>query len=241
MCVHTLVLDVVVYKDAEVVVSHEPYMNPDICLDPEGNSIPVEEAESYNLYQMTFDEIKQFNCGSKLYPRFPKQQKIKTYKPLLDEVLKEAKRLNPKIKFNIEIKSEPAYDVIFTPKPKAFVELVLQVVNTNKAFSETNLQSFDVRVLEEIKRQAPKMIVALLVEDDEVIQDKIAQMSYAPEIISPYYGLLSHKEVEALQANNFKVIPWTVNTELDMQNMIAYKVDGIITDYPDVLIQIINK
>ena len=239
--VHTLELDVAVSKDGVVVVSHEPYMNPDICLDPQGDDIPELSSEAYNLYQMTFENIKAFDCGTKPYARFPKQQKLKTYKPSLSEVIKESKKLNADIKFNIEIKSEQTYYGIFTPKPKEFVAFVLEVVSQNDAFSETNLQSFDLQILEEIKREAPKMPVALLVEEDEVVLDKIAQMSYAPEIISPYYGLLSKEMVEDLHAKNFKVIPWTVNTEFDMQNMISYKVDGIITDYPDVLIQIINQ
>jgi len=223
-----------------VVVSHEPYMNPDICLNPKGHTIPELDGKIYNLYQMTFENIKEFDCGTKPYARFPKQQKLKTYKPSLDEVLKEAKKLNADIKFNIEIKSEKAYDGVFTPKSKEFVSLVLDVLNKNDAFNLTNLQSFDLRILEEIKHQAPQMPVALLVEEDEIILSKLTEMSYAPEIISPYYGLLNEEIVKNLQEKGFKVIPWTVNTKPDMQNMMAYRVDGIITDYPNVLIELIN-
>ena len=239
--VDTLELDVAISKDNIVVVTHEPYMNPDICLDANGNNILEEEAKTYNVYGMTFEEIKLFDCGSKLYPRFPKQQKLKTYKPSLDEVLKAAKTLNPAIKFNIEIKSEEAYDEIFTPKPNDFVAFVLKVLDENNALNETNLQSFDLRILEEIKIQLPKIMVALLVEEDEVIMEKLHKLSYAPEIISPYYKLLDKEIVRNLQTENFKVIPWTVNSEREMQAMISYKVDGIITDYPDVLIGILNQ
>lgn len=234
--VHTLELDVVVSKDNIVVVSHEPYMNSVICLDANGLEIPKTDEENYNLYQMTFDSIKQFDCGTKQHPRFPNQQKIKTCKPALDAVIKASKKWNPKIKFNIEIKYQPEYFEVFTPNPKDFVRLVLDVINKNDAFNETNLQSFDLSVLEEIKKQSPKMEVALLVDEDEDIWNKINVMSYSPEIISPYYKLLDAKIVRNLQAENFKVIPWTVNNEADMQKMIDFKVDGIITDYPDRLI-----
>ncbi|MCL5129963.1 glycerophosphodiester phosphodiesterase family protein [Algibacter sp. L4_22] len=239
--VDTLELDVAISKDKVVVVTHEPYMNSEICLDPKGNDIPKEDAEKYNLYGMTFEEIKQFDCGTKPYPRFPKQQKIKTYKPSLDEVIKEAKRLNPAIKFNIEIKSEPGYYDVFTPKPKEFVALVLEVISENNSFNETNLQSFDLQILEEIKIQSPKMIVALLVEEDEIILEKLNQMSYLPEIISPYYKLLDEEVVRKLHTENYKVIPWTLNTVVNMRKMISYKVDGIITDYPDILIKTLNE
>jgi len=238
--VDTLELDVAVSKDKIVVVSHEPYMNPDICLDAHGNEIPKEAAKKYNLYRMTFEEIKLFDCGCKPYSRFPKQQRTKTYKPSLDDIIKEAKRLNPVIKFNIEIKSAPEYYDVFIPNPKDFVGLVLEVLKENEACNNSNLQSFDVQVLEAIKMQSPNMVVALLVEEDEVIMEKLQKLSYSPEIISPYYKLLDKDIVKDLQTKNFKVIPWTVNTAADMQNMINYKVDGIITDYPDVLIGILN-
>lgn len=238
--VHTLELDVVISKDNVVVVSHEPYMDSEICLDLEGNEILKSDAEKYNLYQMTFDSIKQFDCGTKFHPRFPKQEKVKTYKPSLVEVIREAKKRNPAIKFNIEIKAIPIYDGVFTPKPKEFVQLVLQVINKNEAFNETNLQSFDLRALEEIKKQAPKMPVALLVDEDEDIWNKLNLMSYTPEIISPYYKLLDEKTVRNLQAENYKVIPWTVNKKEDLQKMINLKVDGIITDYPNRLVELLN-
>ncbi|WP_405293116.1 glycerophosphodiester phosphodiesterase family protein [Algibacter sp. Ld11] len=238
--VDTLELDVAVSKDKIVVVSHEPYMNPVICLSPNGDAILDEDAKKYNLYQMTLADIQQFDCGSKYHPKFPNQEKVKTYKPSLSEVLKETKKINPAIKFNIEIKSDPKYYDVFTPKPKEFVALVLDVLNENNACNETNLQSFDLQILEEIKIQSPKMEAALLVEDDEVILEKLNKMSYLPAIISPYYKLINKDTVSDLQNRGFKVIPWTVNTEQDMQLMIDYNVNGIITDYPDRLITVLK-
>ncbi|WOD42918.1 glycerophosphodiester phosphodiesterase family protein [Hwangdonia lutea] len=239
--VQTLELDVAISKDNIVVVSHEPYMNPVICLDANGSEIPKSDEKKYNLYQMTFDSIKQFDCGTKHHPRFPNQQKIKTHKPALSEVIIASKKLNPNIKFNIEIKYQPDYNAVFTPNPKDFVRLVLDVINKNDAFNETNLQSFDLSILEEIKKQSPKMEVALLVDENEDIWNKMNVMSYWPEIISPYYKLLNAKTVRNLQAENFKVIPWTVNSKTDMRQMIDFKVDGIITDYPDILIDVLKN
>lgn len=238
--VNTLELDVAVSKDNIVVVSHEPYMNSVICLDANGTEISKDDEKNLNLYQMSFDSIQHYDCGLKPYPRFPEQEKIKTHKPSLDAVFKAAKQLNLNIKFNIEIKAEPEYDGIYTPKPKEFVKLVLDVINQNNAFDETNLQSFDVRILEAIKKQSPKMPVALLVDENEDIWEKMKQMTFAPDIISPYYKLLDAKTVSSLQTENFQVIPWTLNTVEDMQAMINLNVDGIITDYPNRLINILK-
>ena len=38
-----------------------------------------------------------------------------------------------------------------------------------------------------------------------------------------------------------KVIPWTVNSASKMQEMIGFNVDGIITDFPNVLLQICQE
>ncbi|TBN05681.1 glycerophosphodiester phosphodiesterase [Hyunsoonleella flava] len=238
--VHTLELDVAVSKDDVVIVSHEPFMSRTICLDLDGNEIPKSLGKAYNLYQMTLDSIQQFDCGTKFHPRFPNQQKLKTYKPSLDAVFKTAKSKNPDIKFNIELKAKPEYDGIYTPKPERFVALVLDIVKANDALELTNLQSFDLRILEEIKQQAPEMRVALLVDENETIWSKIGRLSYLPEIVSPHYKLLDAKTVRNLQAEHFKVIPWTINDTDWLQQMIDFKVDGIITDYPDRLIALLK-
>ena len=237
--VNTLELDVVITKDNVVLVSHEPYMNSDICFDTSGNEISKKDERKHNLYQMTFDSIKKYDCGSKFYPRFPEQEKLKTYKPSLDEVIKASKKQNLKIKFNIEIKYEASYKGVYAPNPKKFVALVLDVIEENNNFKQTNLQSFDLSILEEIKRQSPKMKIALLVDENEDIWNKITRMSYIPEIISPYYKLLDEKTVRNLKAEGFEVIPWTVNTNADLKQMIALKVDGIITDYPNRLLELL--
>jgi glycerophosphoryl diester phosphodiesterase len=41
---------------------------------------------AYNLYQMTTEEIRAFDCGSKGNPRFPEQKAMATYKPALSEL-----------------------------------------------------------------------------------------------------------------------------------------------------------
>ena len=116
--VQTLELDVVVSKDNTVIVSHEPFMNSVICLDINGLEIPKTDEEKYNLYQMTFDSIKQFDCGTKHHPRFPNQQKIKTYKPALSEVIKASKLLNQLVLAYGERRTISDREVILFPTPE---------------------------------------------------------------------------------------------------------------------------
>ena len=238
--VNTLELDIVISKYHKVLVSHEPYMNPLICYDPKGLSIPDSLETHYNLYKMNYDEIKTFDCGSKFHPTYPQQEKLKTYKPLLSEVFDLVKTKQSGVKFNIEIKSDPNYYGIFTPKPKAYVKLVLDEIEKNEMLRRVNLQSFDVAILEEVKKQLPTMKVALLVEDNETIDEKLKTLTFKPEIISPYFKLLSQESVKAYQSEGVLVIPWTINEAKDMKQMLSWQVDGIITDYPNTLMDLIK-
>ncbi|PTX61045.1 glycerophosphoryl diester phosphodiesterase [Kordia periserrulae] len=234
--VHTLELDVVISKDKKVVVSHEPFMNHEIALDVQGNPISESDELNYNLYQMSYDSIHQYDCGSKHHPRFPNQEKVKVSKPLLSEVIEMAEAKTEKtIRYNIEIKRQPSYDEVFAAKVAEFVRLVLEVIQKYDLGNRVNLQAFDLETLEEIKKQAPSMKIALLVDDGESIDDKLQQLSFTPEIISPYYELLTQKNIANYKKKQFLVIPWTVNKKSDMLRLIDWNVDGIITDYPNLL------
>lgn len=239
--VNTLELDIAITKDNKVVVSHEPYMNPTICLNPKGEDIPDSLKMTYNLYEMTHEEIKAFDCGTKFHPTYPKQEKFKTYKPLLAEVFELVKSNNSNVKFNIEVKSEPAYYGVHTPQPNAYVKIVLDEIEKHGMFNRVNLQSFDIAILEEIKKESPTMVVALLVDENENILTKMNKMSFKPDIISPYFKLLTEEAINAHRAKGFQIIPWTVNKEEDMKRLISWQVDGIITDYPNTLIEILKK
>lgn len=239
--VHTLELDLAVSKDKQVVVSHETFISRLYCLDASSNEIPKSDDKKYNLYQMDYAEIKAFDCGTKFHPNYPQQEKFKVYKPLLKEVFKKGLAKNPKIKFNIELKARPEFDNVFTPEPDEFVKLVLNVIEEYDVANQSNLQSFDLRILEETHKQNPNIKVALLVDEDETIESKLKAMSFKPQIISPYFKLLNASKVQHYQNKKYQIIPWTVNEVEDMNRMIKYRVDGIITDYPDVLIDLLEK
>jgi glycerophosphoryl diester phosphodiesterase len=52
---------------------------------------------------------------------------------------------------------------------------------------------------------------------------------------SPFWGDVNAADVNEAQSLGLKVVVWTVNTEADMRRMMVLGVDGIISDYPDVL------
>lgn len=234
--VNTLELDLVMSKDGQIVVSHEPWMNTDICLDPDGKSFEKDSEKQYNLYQMTYEEIRGFDCGSKFNPAFPEQTLESTYKPLLKEVLQMAdsigKNHGMKVNFNIEIKSLPEGDDLYHPKPEVFVKHVMDLLHQEVELEKVNLQSFDFRVLKELNKSYPEVRLAALVYQDD-LETALEQLGFVPEIYSPYFQLVDKSMVDASHAKGMKLIPWTVNEPEQMKSLLLLGVDGLITDYPD--------
>jgi glycerophosphoryl diester phosphodiesterase len=168
--VTTLELDVVVSKDKQIVVSHDPFFAADICLQPDGKEINKKEEKTYNLFTYTYNQIKEFDCGSKGNVRFPEQQKMKVCKPLLSEVFiameqyQKDKNL-PAFAYNIEIKSSVDGDNIYHPAPEEFSDLVYQVIKSNIPLDRIIVQSFDFRALQYWHQKYPEVKLAALVEN----------------------------------------------------------------------------
>lgn len=232
--VTTLEFDVVLSKDHKVIVSHEPWMNEDICLDPNGKRI---KNKAYNLYKMTAEEIRKFDCGSLPHRKFPQQKKVVEKKPVLNELLAFTENKKPGIHYNIEIKSTPEDEKKgFQPDIKIFSDIVIKTIKEKIPVERFTIQSFDWRVLKYIHEIYPDVRLSALYDGRISPEKNIKALGFKPEIFSPYFKKLSKKDVEAFHAMNIKVIPWTVNEVSDMKAMIKMGVDGIITDYPDRII-----
>lgn len=241
--VKTLEPDVVISKDKKVVVSHEPFLSHEICLDLSGKQIHQKDERSYNIYQMTYDEIRQFDCGSTHHNRFPNQKKTSTFKPLLSEVIQLAEQHSQVIKralpyYNIETKSTSSGDHIFHPTPEEFVNLLIIELNNHEVLDRCIIQSFDIRTLQYLHQKYPKVKTALLIEHPSNAKENIEHLGFTPTIYSCDFTLLTEAEVDFCHQQNVLVIPWTVNEVEDMKRLIDMGVDGIISDYPDRLIEL---
>ncbi len=236
--VDTLELDVVISGDSQIVVSHEPWMNELFCTNPNGEEIEKNSEEKYNLYKMPYKEIVAFDCGKKKNPEFPFQKNVAEHKPLLSEVIRTTdnytRSMNlPPIKFNIELKTEPGKDGIFNPEPETFVKLVYEEVQKLNIVHRSILQSFDIRILQQIRKKDKTIPISLLVEKNESLERNLEQLGFLPTIYGPEFTLVTEEMVQKLRKLNIKLIPWTVNEISDMKKLIALGVDGLITDYPD--------
>lgn len=238
--VTTLELDVVITKDRKVVLSHEPFFNHDITTRPDGNSVSLTEERGLNIYKMNYDEVKKFDVGLKPHPRFPQQQKMAAYKPLLSEVFDSVqtqikKTKQPQVYYNIETKSIPATDDVFHPKPAEFVELLMAVIKEKRLEEYVIIQSFDFRTLQSLHQKYPTIKTAMLIEDYDKrgIEKQIEALGFQPTIYSPHYSLVTETLINYCHERKLKIIPWTVNSKEEIERLKKMGVDGIITDYPD--------
>jgi len=241
----TLEMDIVISKDKQAVVSQEPYFNHEFSLTPAGKPITLKDEKKNNIYQMDYEEVKKFDVGSKVHPRFPGQQKIKAYKPLLGELIDSVEayvKVNKLAKpdYNIETKLIRKGDGEFQPSPEEYVEIIMEIVKKKKLEKRVIIQSFDIRTLQYLHKKYPKIRTSLGIDEKEDFENNIRDLGFNPTIYSPYSVLVGKALVDKCHAAGIKIIPWTVNSLKDLKYLMGLGVDGIITDYPNLMGQLDN-
>ena len=164
--ISTLELDLVITKDHIPIVYHDFYINPNLCLDENGDSI--NNKKNYLIYDNTLREIKQYDCGS-LNPdleRFPEPPRINIPGeriPTLYEVFDLIHEYpNRNIWLNIEIKFNPEKQL--TAPINIFVSEVIKIIKKYNSTDNVNIQSFDWEVLEIVKSIDPNILTAGLLD-----------------------------------------------------------------------------
>lgn len=242
--VTTLEMDAVISADKQVLLSHEPWMGYEIATAPDGTVITTANERSFNIYQMPYSRVMQFDVGLKPHARFPRQQKLAVYKPLLSTVIDSVlvymqTTQRPFPRFNIETKTDPRGDGIFHPAPAEFVDLLMQVVMEKGIQDHVIIQSFDFRTLQYLHTKYPGMKTAMLIEatDQRTLSAQLTDMGFTPSIYSPAHELVTDQLVNNCHGLKMKVIPWTVNDKETITGLQQMGVDGVITDYPDLLLE----
>lgn len=153
--------------------------------------------------------------------------------------------------------------------PKKFVEVFNNIVKNYDMEDRVVLQSFDWQTLIEMKKLNPNISTSALWQeqpswgrDSESLrryekkkspwlggldikdyQGNPVKAAHAigADIISPYYTEISKQDVDEAHSLGMKVVPWTVNNEKDMNMLLDMGVDGIISDKPWLLKQVLEK
>lgn len=255
--VTTLETDVAVTRDGVLVISHDPFLNPDVVRDPDGAWLP---AKGPAIHALTLAELKRYDIGrlnpaSAYAKEFPMQQAADGQRfPTLVEVF--ALGAANRVRFNIETKIAPTSGDE-TPDPATFARLVVEAIRGAGLTQRVTVQSFDWRTLIEVKKLAPDIATACLTietPNDDTVQRQAATPSpwhaglglaqhggSLPRLVkaagcstwSMFFRNLTRQAAAEARALGLQVLPWTVNEPADMARLIDWRVDGIITDYPD--------
>ncbi|MCF6303321.1 MAG: glycerophosphodiester phosphodiesterase [Devosiaceae bacterium] len=264
--VTTLEFDTGVTKDGVVIISHNPALDKNITRDAKGNWLENEPL----IKSLTFAELQKFDVGrikpdTRGAKRFSQQKPIDgTRIPSLAEVFELVNKANNKtVRFNIETKLNPLKPNETLP-PQGFAKALLAVIDKHGMTSRVSIQSFDWRTLQAVQKLNPKIETVYQTAQQNWADNiastdgkaskwtadfnidhhggNVARLVKAAggDVWSPFHGDLTAELIKEAQKLGLKVIPWTVNDATMMTSLIDFGVDGIISDYPNILREVMK-
>ena len=254
MGVDTLELDVGLSADHVLVISHDPYLNPLLVRDAKGEWLSGTKGpliRSLTYAQIQTYELGRIKPGTSYATQFSTQEAVDgTRMPTLASLFERVKTLGSKVRFNIETKIDPT-QANDTVSPEVMTQALVKLVRDAGMASRVTIQSFDWRTLQLAQVIAPEIPTAYLsfqnASNDTITSGvwtagyKIADYADIPAMVkaaggaiwSPNGGAVSEDLVKKAHAVGLQVLPWTINNPPEMDRLIGWGVDGIISDYPD--------
>ncbi|CAJ1510013.1 glycerophosphodiester phosphodiesterase [[Mycobacterium] holstebronense] len=222
--VSTLELDIVLTRDAQPLVWHDPVIEPAKCADtgPAFAGDPDYPYVGKRVAELTLAQIRTLDCGH-LLPEFPDAEVVPgNVIATLPEVFALAGHAG--VRYNIETKVD-------ADNQQQIVDVILAAVRAAGKQDAVEIQSFDWRTLPLVRAAEPAIpLVALWEQGPDPISGAV---SVGADIVSPDYAVVDRAFTERAHAAGLRVIPWTVNDADAMRQQIAAGVDGLITDYPN--------
>ncbi len=264
--VTTLELDLAVTKDRHVVVIHNPRFEPEIArINGEWLQQSSPSIHSLNLAAVKSFDVGRLNPAANYAKRYPNQQPVDgTPVPTLGEVFELVNRSgNRLVKFNIEVKINPQRPEL-TLAPEEFIRAVLEVIQRYEMESRTTIQSFDWHALKLVQDQAADITTSYLTANQRWLNNLQTGMEGASpwlngydvdhfdgsapraikaaggDVWSSYHREVSAESIALAHELGLLVNVWTVNDAVRMQELLEMNIDGIITDYPNRLRQVLK-
>jgi len=237
--VDTLELDCGITKDGVVVVLHDRRLNSDVARGPDGKWVT---APAPTVHELTFEQLQKYDVGrlrpgSEYAKRFPNQKPIDgTRIPRLSALFELAK--DTKVRFNIETKLLPTHPDE-TVGPEAFARALIAEFRKAGMTRRAVIQSFDYRTLTIVEKEAPEIETAYLTEAKD--SDPARVHALGAKIWSPDMKAMTPEKVAQAHKLGMRVVIWTANEPAEIEKMIDARVDGIISDYPERVIEVLKR
>lgn len=187
-----------------------------------------------SITDYTYEELLGFDFGGYFSPAYSG-----TKIPTVDEFLTLAEKADLKV-LNIELKSPKE------AREAEIVELTIDMVKEHGLLDRLLISSFNPELLVRAKEYEPTCKTGLLYSPDKKIAWTIARdaVAYAENIgadaLHPHEIYVSKTYVDRAHAHGLMVNPWTIDKPKTIEKMLDFGVDGIITNKPDLVQQLIK-
>jgi len=240
-------LDVNVTRDKDLIIYHDTEITGALCLDESGKP-----AATVPIRDLTVEELKKYDCGALQHREFPQQITVeKTRLITLKEFFEFVKSYETerKLLHATRIKVEIKFPRDYTPEDiKEAANLVVKNIEEAGMTERAVVQSFVIAALPEVRKLNKNIQTSALFEPrysrgaaatdvhgnprNTIIKEAL---NAGADMIAPHYIFITPQFVRECHRKNLRVIAWTVNDKAQMEKLLSYGVDGIISDYPDIL------
>ncbi|KJK47586.1 glycerophosphodiester phosphodiesterase [Lentzea aerocolonigenes] len=258
--VTTLELDLQITRDGREVITHDRRTNPDKCLDtkPAFPGDPDFPYAGKYVKDLTFAQVRTLDCGSTRWSQYPDQELSPGARmPTLAELFDLARKHRAwGIRFNIETKVEAAAPHETAPREQ-FVQRAVREIRRSGFLNNVTIQSFDWGTLMRMREVEPRLPLVALTQpeflrpgspwtgglnlDDFGGSVAKAVRSFGAKALSPVHTMVTKELVAEAHREGLVVIPWTVDDVPRMHEIIDTGADGLITDYPDRLRNVLKE
>ncbi|WP_042462041.1 glycerophosphodiester phosphodiesterase [Neobacillus dielmonensis] len=196
----------------------------------------------WSVKDFTLEEIRRLDAGSwfsEANPKLAQKENISQRVPTLDEVIQLVKQQgNGEVSLYIETKAPNIYP--------GMEEKLIAILKKNQVLDDPNLiiESFSEASLCKMKSLAPNIKLiqlynASMLKGKEIDQEfkRVASYAYG---VGPSQELVVPEFVEAAHQNKLVVHPWTVDSQDDMADLRSLGVDGVFTNTPDQLVELLK-
>ncbi|MFA1821621.1 glycerophosphoryl diester phosphodiesterase membrane domain-containing protein [Virgibacillus oceani] len=173
-----------------------------------------------SIKDMTYEEVAEIDIGI-LYDESFTGERIPTMEQVLEKVTENDTLLI------LDLKSYNRKD--------EFTDEIVRLLEKYDAVDQTYVQSFNYDLLQEVRAKN---------EEIKIGQVLFLAMGNLSNLDIDFYtirqNMLTSRFIENAHQLNREVWVWTVNSERNVHEVLKYNIDGIITDYPERVQQILE-
>jgi len=203
--------DLQLSRDARFVAMHDPTVQR--TTNGQGS-----------VHEMTLADLRKLDAGSWFGSEFAGERI-----PTLEEILEFAKKHD--VVFYLELKPSGSW---------GGEHALISALRESGEIARTVVISFDPQILTSVRRIDPTLMTGLLFDGripnplEKALEVGARQIAVRGDLVTPRF-------LKETRARDLQVVCWTVNQPAHMRLLADAGVSGIMSDYPDLLVDLIRR